>query len=111
MKSSKKSQISSYLLFVYINNQDRKWRMPVLVFSSALGKTPNRSASGASVKMLWSVKSFSNSLFSSVPVKVSLWNQQMKVGHMFPCSRPTLELCKLECIEHLPIYFRYIFHF
>ncbi len=36
MKSSKKLQISSHLLFVYINNQDRKWRMSVLVFSSAL---------------------------------------------------------------------------
>ncbi len=35
-KSSKKLQISSHLLFVYINNQDRKWRMSVLVFSSAL---------------------------------------------------------------------------
>ncbi len=41
MKSSKKLQISSHLLFVYINNQDRKWRVSVLVFSSALvlGKT------------------------------------------------------------------------
>ncbi len=37
MKSSKKLQISSHLLFVYINNQDRKWRMSVLVFSSTLG--------------------------------------------------------------------------
>ncbi len=36
MKSSKKLHISSHLLFVYINNQDRKWRMSVLVFSSAL---------------------------------------------------------------------------
>ncbi len=36
MKSSKKLQISSHLLFVYINNQDRKWRMSALVFSSAL---------------------------------------------------------------------------
>ncbi len=36
MKSSKKFQISSHLLFVYINNQDGKWRMSVLVFSSAL---------------------------------------------------------------------------
>ncbi len=36
MKRSKKLQISSHLLFVYINNQDRKWRMSVLVFSSAL---------------------------------------------------------------------------
>ncbi len=36
MKSSKKLQISSHLLFVYINNKDRKWRMSVLVFSSAL---------------------------------------------------------------------------
>ncbi len=36
MKSSKKLQISSHLLSVYINNQDRKWRMSVLVFSSAL---------------------------------------------------------------------------
>ncbi len=36
MKSSKKLQISSHLLFVYINNQDRKWRISVLVFSSAL---------------------------------------------------------------------------
>ncbi len=36
MKSSKKLQISSHLLFVYINNQDRKWRMSVLVFSGAL---------------------------------------------------------------------------
>ncbi len=36
MKSSKKLQISSHMLFVYINNQDRKWRMSVLVFSSAL---------------------------------------------------------------------------
>ncbi len=36
MKSSKKLQISSHLLFVYIYNQDRKWRMSVLVFSSAL---------------------------------------------------------------------------
>ncbi len=36
MKSSKKLQISSHLLFVYINNRDRKWRMSVLVFSSAL---------------------------------------------------------------------------
>ncbi len=36
MKSSKKLQISSNLLFVYINNQDRKWRMSMLVFSSAL---------------------------------------------------------------------------
>ncbi len=43
MKSSKKLQISSYLLFVYINNQDRKWRMSVLVFSSALVLlTPSR---------------------------------------------------------------------
>ncbi len=39
MKSSKKLQISSHLLFVYINNQDRKWRMSVLVFSSALALT------------------------------------------------------------------------
>ncbi len=38
MKSSKKLQISSHVLFVYINNQDRKWRMSVLVFSSALVK-------------------------------------------------------------------------
>ncbi len=37
MKSSKKLQISSHLLLLYINNnQDRKWRMSVLVFSSAL---------------------------------------------------------------------------
>ncbi len=36
MKSSKKLQISSHLLFVYINDQDRKWRMSVLVFFSAL---------------------------------------------------------------------------
>ncbi len=36
MKSSKKLQISSHLLFVYIKNQDIKWRMSVLVFSSAL---------------------------------------------------------------------------
>ncbi len=36
MKSSKKLQISSHLLFVYIDNQDRKWRMSVLVFSRAL---------------------------------------------------------------------------
>ncbi len=36
MKSSRKLRISSHLLFVYINNQDRKWRMSVLVFSSAL---------------------------------------------------------------------------
>ncbi len=36
MKSSKKLQISDHPLFVYINNQDRKWRMSVLVFSSAL---------------------------------------------------------------------------
>ncbi len=36
MKSSKKLQISIHLLFVYINNQDRKLRMSVLVFSSAL---------------------------------------------------------------------------
>ncbi len=36
MKSSKKLQISSHLLFVYINNQDRKWHTSVLVFSSAL---------------------------------------------------------------------------
>ncbi len=39
MKSSKKLQISSHLLFVYIHNQDRKWRMSVLVFSSALDTT------------------------------------------------------------------------
>ncbi len=39
MKSSKKLQTSSHLLFVYINNQDRKWRMSVLVFSRALGAT------------------------------------------------------------------------
>ncbi len=39
MKSSKKLQISSRLSFVYINNQGRKWRMSVLVFSSDLGKT------------------------------------------------------------------------
>ncbi len=39
MKSSKKLQISSHLSFVYINNQDRKWRMSVLVFSSALTRT------------------------------------------------------------------------
>ncbi len=38
MKSSKKLQISSHLLFVYVNNQDRKWHMSVLVFSSALGQ-------------------------------------------------------------------------
>ncbi len=36
MKSSKKLHISSHLLFVYINNQDRKWCMSVLVFFSAL---------------------------------------------------------------------------
>ncbi len=36
MKSSKKLQISSHLLLVFINNQDRKWRMSVLAFSSAL---------------------------------------------------------------------------
>ncbi len=36
MKSSKKLQILSHLLFVYIDHQDRKWRMAVLVFSSAL---------------------------------------------------------------------------
>ncbi len=36
MKSLKKLQISSRLLFVYINKQNRKWRMSVLVFSSAL---------------------------------------------------------------------------
>ncbi len=36
MKSSKKLQISSHLLFIYINNQDRKWLMSVLVFSRAL---------------------------------------------------------------------------
>ncbi len=36
MKGSKKLQISSHLLFVYINNQDKKWRMSVLLFSSAL---------------------------------------------------------------------------
>ncbi len=35
MKSSKKLRISSHLLFVYVDNQDRKWRMLVLVFSSA----------------------------------------------------------------------------
>ncbi len=29
MKSSKKLQILSHLLFVYINNQNRKWRMYV----------------------------------------------------------------------------------
>ncbi len=40
MKSSKKLQISSHLLFVYINNQDRKWRMLLLVFSSALAQAP-----------------------------------------------------------------------
>ncbi len=39
MKSSKKLQLTSHLLFVYINNQDRKWRMSVLVFSSALGNS------------------------------------------------------------------------
>ncbi len=39
MKSSKKLQISSHLLFVYINNQDRKQRTSVLVFSSALACT------------------------------------------------------------------------
>ncbi len=39
MKSSKKLQISSHLSFVYINNQDIKWRMSVLVFSSALVQT------------------------------------------------------------------------
>ncbi len=38
MKSSKKLQISSRLLFVYNNNQDRKWRMSVLLFSSAVGR-------------------------------------------------------------------------
>ncbi len=38
MKSSKKLQILSHLLFVYINNQDRKWRMSILVFSSALAQ-------------------------------------------------------------------------
>ncbi len=38
MKSSKKLQISSHLLFVYINNRDRKWRMSVFVFSSALAR-------------------------------------------------------------------------
>ncbi len=38
MKSLKKLQISNHLLFVYISNQDRKWRMSVLVFSSALVK-------------------------------------------------------------------------
>ncbi len=41
MKNSKKLQISSHLLFVYINNQDRKWRMSVLVFSSTLGQPYN----------------------------------------------------------------------
>ncbi len=35
MKSSKKLQISSYLLFVYINNHDRKWRTSVLCFPVA----------------------------------------------------------------------------
>ncbi len=39
MKSPKKLQISSHLLFVYINNHDRKRRMSVLVFSSALDAT------------------------------------------------------------------------
>ncbi len=38
MKSSKKLQILSHLLFVYTNNQDRKWHMSVLVFSSALAR-------------------------------------------------------------------------
>ncbi len=38
MKSSKKLQISSHLLFLHINNQDRKWRMSVLVFSRALAQ-------------------------------------------------------------------------
>ncbi len=45
MKSSKKLQISSHLLFVYINNQDWKWRMSVLAFSSALDE-PVRHWSG-----------------------------------------------------------------
>ncbi len=36
MKSSKTLRISSHLLFVYVKNQDGKWRMSVLVFSSAL---------------------------------------------------------------------------
>ncbi len=36
MKSSKKLQILSHLLFVYLKNQDRKLRMSVLFFSSAL---------------------------------------------------------------------------
>ncbi len=36
MKRSRKLQISSHLLFVYISNQDRKWRMSELVFSRAL---------------------------------------------------------------------------
>ncbi len=40
MKSSKKLQISSYLLIVYINNQDRKWCLSVLVFSSTLTEAP-----------------------------------------------------------------------
>ncbi len=46
MKSSKKLQTSSHLLFVYIKNQDRKWRMSVLVFSSALGVTIVKSVIG-----------------------------------------------------------------
>ncbi len=54
MKSSKQLQISSHLLFVYINNQDRKWRMSVLVFSSALARTTN-SRSGRLVQMFITV--------------------------------------------------------
>ncbi len=41
MKSSKKLQISSHRLFVYINNQNRKWCMSLLVFSGALAKPNN----------------------------------------------------------------------
>ncbi len=40
MKSLKKLQIPSHPLFVYINNQDRKLHMSVLVFSSALVMFP-----------------------------------------------------------------------
>ncbi len=47
--------ISSHLLFVYINNQNRKWCMSVLVFSSALTTRDH-----AECKSKWNFRVFSN---------------------------------------------------
>ncbi len=87
MKSSKKLQILSHLLFVYINNQDRKWRMSVLVFSSALEQTR--------------FVQYTNNAKLSLTIKLSL-NYHCTTGpkdliDCFSLNNPKTYFVKIEC--------------